>query len=92
MSARLTYGRTMKSSHIATLHLTGLIKQGRQIQISQKMKTSPLISLGVLCDDRCTITLDKQEMLVQENGQEIIKGTRNKQNGIWEVPLETQKS
>ena len=27
-----------------------------------------------------------------ENLQVIIKGTRNKQTGMWEVPLETQQS
>ena len=26
-----------------------------------------------------------------ENGQEIIKGDRNKQTGMWEVPLETKQ-
>ena len=56
------------------------------------MKTRPLISLGVLCYDGCTITLDKQEMKVHNNVHEIIKGTRNNKTGMWEVPLETQKS
>ena len=55
------------------------------------MKTAPLISLGLLCDYGCTITLDKQDMSVQKNGQEIIKGTKRKQTGLWEVPLETQQ-
>ena len=43
------------------------------------------------CDYGCTITLDKQETSVQKNGHEIIKGTRNKKNGMLEVPLEIQK-
>ena len=30
-------------------------------------------------------------MSVQNNGQRIIKGNRNKKNGIWGVPLETQQ-
>ena len=50
MTARITYGSTMDSSHIATLH----------------------ILLGVLFDDGCTITLDKQDMSVHKNGLEII--------------------
>ena len=54
------------------------------------MKTDPLISLGVLCDDGYTITLDKQYISVQNNVQEIIKDTRNKKNGMWEVPVETE--
>ena len=44
---------------------TGLINQVSQIQINPKMTTAPLISVEVLCDYGCTITLDKQEMSVQ---------------------------
>ena len=54
--------------------------------------TAPLISLVALCDDECTITLDKQEISVNKNVQEIIKVTRNKKIGMWEVPLEIQQS
>ena len=56
------------------------------------MKTVLLISLEVLCEDGFTVTIDKQDMSVQKNGQEIIRVTRNKQTRMWEVPLETQKS
>ena len=55
------------------------------------MKTSPLILLGFLCDDGYTIKLDKQDILVHNDGHETIKGTSNKKNGIWEVRLETQQ-
>ena len=70
----------MESLHIVTLQIPSLSKQARQIQILPKMKASPLISLEVLSDDGCTFTLYKQYMLVKNNGQEIIKGTRNKKN------------
>ena len=82
----------MESTHIATLQLPGLSNLARQIHIFPKMQTAPLISLGVLCDYGCTITLDKQEMSIQKNGEEIIKGTRNKNTGMWEVPLVPQQS
>ena len=68
---------TMESSDIATIKLPGLIKKDRHIHIPTKMMPTSLISLGVLCDDRYTITLDKKDMSVQKNGKEIIKGTRN---------------
>ena len=55
------------------------------------MKTETLISLGVFFDDGCTIKLDKQEMSVQNNGQQIIKFTRNKKKRIREVPMDTQQ-
>ena len=56
------------------------------------MKTAPLISLRLLFDYGCTIKLDKQDMSVQKNGQETIKGTRNKKTGMLEGTLDTQKS
>ena len=50
MTSRLPDGSKMGSSHTITLHLAGLIKQARQIQIIPKIKTASLILLWVLCD------------------------------------------
>ena len=92
MTERLSDGGTMDSPHIATLQLPGLGNQARQIHIFPYMKTVPLISVGVLWDYGCAITVEKQEMSVHKNGQEIIKGTRNKKTRMWKVPLETQQA
>ena len=73
MTERLPYGITMESSHIATLHLTGLSKKARQIHIIPKMKTTSLILLGVLCDDEYKIKIDNTDMSVHKNGQETIE-------------------
>ena len=69
MKERLPYGSTMDSTHISTLHIPDLIEKARQIHIFSKMHPDPLISLGVLFDDGCTITLDKQEISIQKNGE-----------------------
>ena len=82
----------MESSHIVPLKVPVLSKQDRRNHFPPKMKTPPLISLGVSCDDRFTITQDKQDILVQKIGREIIKGTINKQIGMWEIPMETKLS
>ena len=66
--ARLPYGSTTYYTNIATIQIPGLSKQARKIHIFPKMQKSPLISLGFLCDDGCTITLDKKEMSIQKNG------------------------
>ena len=92
VKARLPHGITMESTHISTLQLPGLNKQARQTHIFPKIQTAALISLVVLCDYGCTITIDKQEMSIQNNQEEIIKGTRNKNTGMWEVPLGPQQS
>ena len=69
MKARLPDGSTMESKHIATLQLPGLRRLARHIHIFPKTKTAPLISLGVLCDYGCTITLDKKYISIQKNGE-----------------------
>ena len=43
-----------------------------------------------MCYDRCTIKIYKNAS--PKNGQQIIKCTRNNQNGMWEVLLETKQS
>ena len=91
IKSRLPDESTMESTHIATLQLQDLLKQERHIHILPKIQTAPLISFGILCDDGCTITLDKKEISTQQNGKEIINGTRNKKTGIWEVHLGPQQ-
>ena len=61
MTSIMTDGIIMESSHIATLQIPGIIKQAGHIHIYPKIKKSPLISLGVLCDYGCIITLEKQD-------------------------------
>ena len=70
---------TMESMHVVTLPLPGMSKESMQIHILSAIMTDPLISLGVLCDYRSTIKLDKHTMTVHSNGQKIQTGHRNKQ-------------
>ena len=81
--ARLPDGITMDLSQISTLQLPGLSNQARQIHMFPEIKTSALMLRGVLFDDGCNIPLEKQDISVKKNGQEIMKGTRNKQTGMW---------
>ena len=86
MTARIIDGITMDSSQVATLQIPGLSKKARQIHILPKMQTSPLISLEVLCDDGCNISLDKKYFSVQKNGKLIIKGTRTIRHECGKCP------
>ena len=92
MEARLPYVITMYSTHVATLLLIGMSRESSKIHIFPEIKTSPLISLGVLCDDGCTITLYKQTMKVQNNRQQILAGYRNKHTRMWEAPFTTTQN
>ena len=92
MKSRLPDGSTMELTHIETLEIPSISRLARHIHIFLQMQTAPLVSLGFLCDYGCTTTIDKQEISFQNNGEEIIKETRNKKTGMLEVPLVPQQS
>ena len=41
------------------------------------LTTSSLISLGKLCDEGCNISLNKETMQVNKNGNVVLQGYRN---------------
>ena len=53
-------GSKMEFSYVATIQLSGLTRKYRQIHISPKIRTAPLVSLGVLYNDGWTNTLGQQ--------------------------------
>ena len=65
MEERLVDGNTMDSMYVTTLPPPVLSKESRKIHISPAIKKSPLISMRILRDDGCTITLNKQTNKVQ---------------------------
>ena len=48
---------------------------------------TPLISLGQLADDNCTIILNKKFIYVLKNFKCILSGHRNLTDGLWDIPL-----
>ena len=79
---------TMELSYISTLQVLVLIIQANQMHIFPKIKIVPLISLGVLCGDGCTIPLEKKELSWTTNNK-IQKEQSNRNVGSF---LETQQS
>ena len=55
------------------------------------LKNASLISLGQLCDDDCTVFLDKRKLLVYKNNKKIIHGSRNYSDGLWDVHFPTKE-
>ena len=45
--------------------------------VLRKLKSSNLISIGQLCDDGCSIILDKSRMSALKNDKILLEGTRN---------------
>ena len=59
----------------------------RKATILPDLKSANLISLGQLCDDNCTILLNKQQMIAVKNNKIILEGVRNRHDGLWDIPV-----
>ena len=84
-------GSNMDSTQGENLPLAGMYMESRKIHICLDMNTAPLVLLGFLCDDGFTITLDKKPMEIQNNGQKILRGYRNKNTVMWGFQLSATK-
>ena len=62
-------------------------KTAKETMILPKLTSSNLISLGQLCDDNCEILLNKNEMHAIKGNKVILKGYRNKTDGLWDIPI-----
>ena len=69
-----------------------LSSQAKTANILPHLQSASLISLGQLCDDDCTVILDKYSLTATKNGQVVLTGTRNPQDGLWDVSLTTFNS
>ena len=73
-------GQLLLSEHLST--------KAQTTQILDGIAESSLISIGQLCDDNCITVLDKNEINIFKNNKCIIKGKRNKADGLWDIPLQ----
>ena len=70
---------------------TKLSKQAQRATALPALKSSSLISLGQLCDDDCTVILDKNKMLAIKKNEIILRGRRNYLDGLWDIPIEKSR-
>ena len=57
-----------------------------------KLTSESLLSIGQLCDQGCVAVFQKEELNIYKNNQKIISGTRNRTDGLWDVPFPTEKN
>ena len=46
------------------------------------------MSIGQLCDARCIAIFDKIKLSIYKEGQLLLSGRRNPNNGLWDVPFD----
>ena len=87
-SVQLPDSTMISSTEQGELPLSNLLStKATKTAILPKLKSANLISLGQLCDDGCTITLDQDTMKVTKNNTTILKGIRNQKDGLWDIPI-----
>ena len=76
-----------------TAKLKGLIplqhlrKTALEAHVFDNLHNSSLISLCQLCDNDCWIFLNKHKLHVFKDLHHILMGTRNQQDGLWDIHL-----
>ena len=79
---------TIKSTHKGLIPLhRNLSKTAKTTHIVPQLKSTSLLSTGQLCDDDCEVLYRKKDMFIAKNKQILHRGTRNNQNGLWNLPL-----
>ena len=65
----------------------GLSDHAKKAHISDRLQSASLITLGQLFDDDCVAILDKNEINIIKVKTLILKGHRNKTDGLWDIPI-----
>ena len=68
-----------------------LSNQAKRATALPALKSSSLVSLGQLCDDDCTVILDKNKLLALKNSEIVLRGSRNYLDGLWDIPIQKSK-
>ena len=81
-------GNTLQPSQQGTLPFpTSLSLDARRATILDGLKSASLVSLGQLCDNKCKVLLDANDLYVVKDNKLVLKGDRNKCDGLWDIPL-----
>jgi hypothetical protein len=88
-SVQVANGETIETTKrvIVPLAAPELSTQAKTGHIFDSLQSGSLISIGQLCDDDCVALFSKYDVKIIKNGQGIILGKRNLNNGLWNIPL-----
>ena len=64
-----------------------LSKQATQGHIIRNSNSSSLVALGPLCDDGCAVVLTDKKLTAVKRNKIVLRGWRNRQDGLWDIPL-----
>ena len=64
-----------------------LSENAKKGHILRNLKSASLIALGPLCDDGCTVVLTDKDLAAIKNNKIVLRGRRNRQDNLWDIPL-----
>ena len=62
-----------------------------QALVYPHLTNESLLSIGQLCNQGCIAIFEKEHLYIMKNGKLILKGVRNLQDGLWDVPFQENK-
>jgi hypothetical protein len=74
------------SSHTALLPFPKLLAEGIQAHVFPQLRNHALISIGNLCDARCTVLFDQKAVKVNYNDELVLEGNRMPP-GLWSTTI-----
>ena len=85
-------GRVMFPTNKIILPFSHKLTPIAQIDFSfDNLQSGTLISFGKLCDDNCITIFSKYDVQIIKHNEIIIKGRRTS-NGLWKIPVTTNKT
>jgi hypothetical protein len=85
LNVNMPNGTTIPSSHTCNLLLTYLPHQARQAHILPGLVHNFLISVGQLCDNKCSVAFTQDQVTVSRNGKNMMYGSRDPKSRLWRV-------
>jgi hypothetical protein len=87
LNVSMPNGTTIQSSHSCNLLLTDLPPQEQQAHILLGLSHSSLISVGKLCDNKCSVTFTQNQVTVSKNRKNVMYGSQDPKSRLWRVNL-----
>lgn len=84
-------GKTIRSSHAVHLNIEGLPRIATKAHALPGLQHA-LISIGQLCDHGCHATFTNDKCNIHRNDRLILTGPRDRQTGLWKIPLTTRRT
>jgi hypothetical protein len=81
---------TMVSVATTELDIPELSSKAKTAYCFNEMK-QPLLSIPLLADDGCKISLTADNIIVTKNNKTILKGIRDKLSTLWMIPIKHHK-